>query len=340
MRTRARMRGPAAVLLVSLLVTAPLAAREARANAESAGTRAASFLSDFASPSIQAMGGAALGLASDVQGASVNAAGIANLASGQLVFAHTSFADATSQEWAAFAGRVGRSRTRWGATGLFRNEGAIDGRDASGNPIGEVSAQSVALGVQLARPFGSHVLVGGAARYVGQSLGSVNGIGLAFDAGAQVRLGKLGIGVAGQNFGGGMRWEGQQWRMPASFGAGLAYTIPSSGLALALDWVAPADYHRSLRAGAEWRWRDRFALRGGWRHELASGPTDRLSGPTFGMGVGAGLGWVDYSFVSGADGTTTHRVAFSLRSGRAGGPPAVNAKPAIGPQPDPGAPKR
>lgn len=157
-----------------------------------------------------------------------------------------------------------------GAAGTFRDEGTIPGRDANNLPTTDVSAHSVALGVQLARPFGERMLVGGAVRYVGESIGESHGNGLSFDAGAQFTSGPFGFGLAGRDFGGGMRWAGQQWRMPATFGAGVAFTHPRSGLRLALDLLAPASYFRSVRVGGEWQWHERLALRGGWRGELGA----------------------------------------------------------------------
>jgi hypothetical protein len=154
--------------------------------------------------------------------------------------------------------------------------------------------------------------MGGAAHVVSQHIGGAAGSGLAFDAGAQLRLGFLSLAVAGQNFGGGMNWDGQRWPMPSQFAAGLALEHVASGLRLALDWTAPADYYRSVHAGAEWRWRDHLALRGGWRGELGAPAEDHLGGPAFGFGAGAGALWLDYGYAVSADGAATHRVGLSF----------------------------
>jgi len=120
-----------------------------------------------------------------------------------------------------------------------------------------------------------------------------------------------------------MSWDGQRWRMPSQFATGLALEHPGSGLRIALDLTAPADYYRSVRAGAEWRWRDHLALRGGWRAELGAPPEDRLGGPAFGFGAGAGALWLDYGYVISADGAATHRVGLSLRGRPAAPAPAA-----------------
>ena len=69
MVARAWMRTVSAALLTLLLTPAA-----SHAGIESAGTRAASFLSQGASPAVLGMGGAALGLSRDINGAALNPA--------------------------------------------------------------------------------------------------------------------------------------------------------------------------------------------------------------------------------------------------------------------------
>jgi hypothetical protein len=310
-------RAAIAVLALAALALRPGAARGAE---ESAGTRAASFLVPPVAPSVLALGGGGLALGRDVQGATLDPAALGWLGSAQLAFVHADFGDQASQEWFGAATRVGGSRTRIGFTALLRDEGTLDGRDASGAPTGEVTARDMAFAVQLARPLGERLTVGGAGRVVHQQVGSSSGDGYAFDAGAQLRLGVVSLAVAGRDFGGDMRWGVTRWRMPASLNTGLAYEHAASGLRAAVDWCAPSDGYRSLRAGAEWRLHDRLALRGGYRAELGAPADDRSSGPSFGLGAGAGPWWIDYAYALGGDGVATQRVGLNLR-----GAPAANA---------------
>ena len=310
MAARAWMRtGSAALLAMGIGVAT------AHAGLESAGTRAASFLLQGTSPAVLGMGGAALGLARDVNGASLNPASLAWVGETQAVVAHAQLADQSALEWASVAGRLGATETRYGLAAHYRKDGDITGRDANNQATEDVLAQSLALAVQLAQPLGSHVTVGGAAKYVGEHVGTAHGNGLAFDAGVQMRFGVLGLGIAGQNFGGGMRWQGVQWRMPASLGLGAALDHEASGLRLALDVNLPSTYERDLRLGTEWRLHDRLALRGGWRQLLGSAAAERLNGPSFGLGLKAGTFWFDYAFVVADAGASTHRVALQLRPG-------------------------
>ncbi|MFN8586250.1 MAG: hypothetical protein U0704_00475 [Candidatus Eisenbacteria bacterium] len=339
MARRARMRATAPLalaLLLALGVTTP-----ARAGEESAGTRAAAFLVPLGSPALLAMGGSGVAGAGEfagLQAASVNAAALARTGPLQAYFTHALLGESGDQDWAAAGGRWRGTATRWAVGATFRNEGVIHGRDAFDQPTGDVNASALALGVQLARPFGERFALGAGTRFVSQGIADSRGIGLAFEAGAQARFGALRLGLSGRDFGGGMVWDDRRWRMPASLTAGLGLVHERSGLSFGLDVVLPADYWRSVRAGAEWNFRDRLALRGGYRAELGADREEPLSGPAFGLGARAGLAWVDYAMVIAGDGTSTHRFALSLRGASPAAPPAATiapAGPAFGPAAEP-----
>jgi hypothetical protein len=290
-----------------------LSASPARADVESAGTRAALFLAGEDAPGALGMAGAVVAQGRDVQGATFNPAALGWLGTTQLSVAHSQLADETNREWFALGRRLGGSRTVLGLSALVHDEGTLDGRDEQGQPTGEVHAQDLAFSLRLARPFGSHTSIGGAAHFVSQRIGTESGVGLAFDLGAQWRSGPLSFGLAGRDFGGGMRWNGQQWRMPARLAGGVGFEHAASGLGIAADLEAPADYYRILRIGTQWRWRERFMLRAGWRDEQAAPASDRLGGPSFGFGAGLGECWLDYAYTIAAEGLATHRLGLSLR---------------------------
>ena len=82
---------------------------------------------------------------------------------------------------------------------------------------------------------------------------------------------------------------------------------------------APIAYYPDVRAGVEWRYRDRVAIRTGYRAELGGEGGDALTGPTFGLGAGVAGMWLDYGFVtSGVTGESQHRIGLTLHPGRFG----------------------
>jgi len=297
----------------------------AHADGDAAGTRVASFLAIGTGPAVDARGGATFAIGSDLQSAASNPAALAGIGAGRFAFSHATLPGGDSHDWAAFGGRLGGSSLRWGVSGVLRDEGSIDARDQFNQPLGGMDARSWALAFQLARPIAPGLVAGGAVRWVGERIGDSGGDGVAFDAGLQFHSGVFSAGLAAQNFGGGMNWGGEHWRMPASFGGGIALEHPASGLRLVLDLAAPSDYFRSARAGAEWRWRDRLALRAGYRREIGAPADDRLNGPAFGLGAGVGAVWLDYGLVVPPVGDAVHRIGLDLRRLAEGAAPGVPA---------------
>lgn len=315
MRTRARMRAASRAMLA--LVALLLSPATASADAASAGTRAASFLQASGAPRWTAMGGAGLASGEDLASASWNAAALAALPEVRWSIAHAELPGGVQQSWAAVGGRH-TSGTRWGVTALHRDEGDIDGRDADNRQTQSLSAQSVALGITLARPLGERLSVGGSARYIGEHIGDVHGNGAAFGLGMKADLGLLQLALSGQEFGGGMRWQDQHWAMPATLGLGLALVHEASGITLAGDLLSPAAGLRQVRTGAEWTIAGRVALRAGWRHELGPRSEDSADAAGFGLGINAGAMWLDYAFEGAARSNGVHRIGLSLTPARLG----------------------
>lgn len=301
--------------IICLAIAASITlAGPARAGIENAGTTAANFLSVGSGASVFGMGGAAIGGGNDLNAAAWNVAALSWVGPTQVALGHSSFGDEQSQEWLGVGGRFGTSSTSWSVSGLYHGQGGFEGRDASGNPTGDFSVSSSAFGAALAQRFGDAVSVGIGAKYVREDLGTVQGGGLTFDGGVQVRAGRVSVGAAVQNVTGNMKYEGISYEFPTNYGAGVSLDVPEYGLRLALDGNAPYAYYPDLRAGVEWRWHDQFALRTGYRSEVGAEDGEPLNGPTFGMGAGVGGFWFDYGYVlSGADGGGQHQLGITVR---------------------------
>ena len=298
--------------LLSILILA-LAARPAAAGIERAGTTGANFLSLGVGAGELGMGGATLGSFFDLSGVSWNAASLGLLNETQIAFSHAPLAGAGAQDWMGYGGRMGISRTRWAITGLYQGDGAFEGRDALGNSTGSFSASSMAFGATLAQSFGPSVVLGLGGKVVTEKLADASGFGGTFDAGLLVHKGPFGFGLAAQNLGGRMKYGDLYYSMPTNLGAGVSFASPATGLRLALDVNHPSAYYHDIRAGVEWMWRDRVAIRTGYRHELGGGTaSDGLNGPTFGMGAGVRGLWFDYGYLASSNGDGQHRIALRL----------------------------
>ncbi len=300
----------------SLVLALTLAPATALAGIEQAGTTAANFLSVGSSPATLAMGGAGLARTGELGLTTWNAATLAWIGETRYTFSHASLTEQSSQEWAAAAGRMGQGPWRWAMTGLYQGDGSFDGRDALGNPTGSFNVSSMAIGGTVARSFNGLSGVGVGFKYVSENLGGVTGSGIAMDAGFTYAAGPVSLGAAAQNAFGNMSYSGAKYSMPSNYGAGVALNVPASGVTLALDANFPKAYYNDVRFGAEWRYREAIALRGGYRMELGAGDGEPLSGPTFGLGAGANGFWFDYGFIVGGGGASgQHRLGLTFRPG-------------------------
>jgi LysM repeat protein len=299
-----------------LVALALVIGTRAEAGVEKAGTTAANFLSVGSGAGILGMGGATLGAGGDLSMINWNVAALGSLNETQYVISHAGLSANSSQEWAAVGGRFRHSATRWSLSGLYQGEGAFEGRDATGVSTGTFNVSSMAFAGHLAQAFGDYVTLGFGAKFVSENLGTATGWGGTYDAGIQVRNGTFGFGLAAQNIGGRMMYGNAIYPVPTNIGAGFAYQIPASGLRFALDANFPSAYYSDVRAGVEWMYKERLALRTGYRKEMGGASDDALTGPTFGMGAGLRGMWFDYGYlVGGGAGEGQHRLGLSFHPG-------------------------
>lgn len=303
---------------VAALVMSLAGSAVARAGFENAGTTAANFLSLGSGARTLGMGGATLGLGEDVGGAAWNPAALGWVNATEGALSHAGLPNGALQEWGAVGGRIGGSPTRWAVTGLYQGEGDFDGRDATGASTGAFSVSSMALGAQLAHAIGRRATLGVGARGVRENIATASGSGFAFDAGLMLRAGMFGLGFAAQNLGGRMSYGASSYPFPTSYGLGLGFTHPTTGVRIAVDANFPRAYHRDVRAGAEWLYRGMIALRAGYRKEIGS-VGDPLDGPSFGLGASHRGMWLDYGYLLPREGSGQHRMGLRFRIGGATG---------------------
>jgi len=139
---------------------------------------------------------------------------------------------------------------------------------------------------------------------------------MSFDAGIRAEAGKVGVAIAARGLGAMMHYPGVSYALPRVYGGGVSWTDAERGLRLNADFEAPRAYYNSVRVGGEWTWRDRVAVRAGYRLALGAPSDATTSGPAFGMGAGAGNLWMDYAFVlDGGNTSGEHRVGITFRPG-------------------------
>jgi LysM repeat protein len=299
----------------ALALAAALVAGPASAGIERAGTTAANFLSIGSGAGVLGMGGAGLALEGGLATVHWNPATLARLDWSEAVLSHAALGEQSSQDWAAFGGRLRFAGVSGAVTGLYQSEGSFEGRDALNNPTGTFDVSSIALGLGVARAVGPFVTAGLAFKYASEDLGTVRGSGVALDAGLQVRSGPFGFGAAAQNAFGRMTYDGASYDFPTSYGIGASCAHAASGLRVAFDLNFPRAYYSDIRGGVEWNWNGHLALRTGYRAELGAPADEPLAGPTFGMGTGVRGIWIDYGYQVSGGGAGQHLLGVTFHPG-------------------------
>ena len=306
---RARVLASAMIVGVALGAVLP-----ARADIGNAGTTAGGFLAAPPGVGSSGMAGATLALGGDLAAATFNPASLGRIHGLELALSHSELPDGSRHEWAAAGGAMGPWPTRWALSGLYAGQGTFEGRDASNQPTTNFTASSFAVGAALAQALGRFATLGIGAKLVSENLGSVTGTGVTFDAGLVARAGPFGLGASARNVGGTLRYGGVAYSLPSDYGVGVSFEH-ASGVRLEVDGHFPLDYYNDVRAGVEYCWHERFALRAGYRRELeADAATEPLNGPSFGLGAGLRGLWLDYAYLPSLSGQTEQRIGIVLRS--------------------------
>ena len=319
--------GLRSIVPVAILAsTLALGAVSAHAAGDNAGVAAAAFLAVPPGASGPGMAGATLALDGDLTAGATNPASLGQVRGLGLACSHSQLPDGSRHEWASVAGQLGVVTTRWGLSGLYAGQGPFEGRDALNQSTGSFTASSVAIGLALAQPLGKHAALGMATRVVNENLAGTSGTGVTFDAGMTARAGVLAIGASAQNVGGSMRYGGASYEFPTNYGIGVALEHPT-GLRLEVDANFPTSYYNDVRGGVEYRWRERVALRAGYRQELSPTPSsESLNGMSFGVGAGVGGLWLDYAYLPSSMGGEDQRLGIVLHRRAQADPDAAEAK--------------
>ncbi len=191
----------------------------------------------------------------------------------------------------------------------------------------------IVVGAAYARRWTDKLLVGVGAKYVREDLGSqVGGPSMSavlYDMGSifYLGLGSIRIATALSNFGSALRPSGQ-WQSPISgevrqydgfdpplmFRYGVAFEPLESGaqrLTTSLEVNQPADNKQQVKAGLEWSWQRKLALRTGYN--FRSDELKFSGGAGFVGRVGSSKGTVDYSFTDGGFLGGIHRITLGVQ---------------------------
>jgi|GEM_PF-226991 len=185
----------------------------------------------------------------------------------------------------------------------------ITGEDNNGNPKkdGKWSAYDFALSSSFARKIKENLGLGGSLKVINGKIDDESAIAFAIDVGGLYNTPKEGlkIGVALKNLGSKMTYDNDPFGLPLSLKAGVSYRLSNIPLLILSDLTIPNDNNPYIGIGVEYKPRDIFSIRGGYK----TGPSDEGSGLTIGLGTEYGAYNFDYAYQPYGKLGDSHRVS-------------------------------
>lgn len=290
--------------------------------ASGAGTTAAPFLKVAMSPRAIAMGGAFSALADDSGAVFVNPAGLAQFEQREVGFGFTQYFQDAKMGNFSYAGTVAGKRFGLGLT--FMNVGGIEKRglsDAAGvvPELGSFSSNDLALSLAYAKKGAFPGLLdkldaGFDVKFIRSAIDTKSAFALALDAGVIYHASeRVNFSVAMANLGNKMKFDTVSDPLPFSLRAGVLYKPqPSMNFVGELNqYLVDEKFYPSV--GAEYWFRDSFALRGGYKFGYDTANLGNQVGMSLGFGLKvSGLG-VDYAYLPFGDLGDVHRFGFWMQ---------------------------
>lgn len=293
------------------LVLAVLSLALARPCWAGAGAEPFDFLFLDANARPVGMGGAYTALANDANALLYNPAGLGQVKRHEATFMHNAYMQGITQEYAAYASPQG-----WSANLNYLSFGGVKKTslsNPSGAGWGDTGLSDLALGAGYGRTLTESLALGVSVKYIRETIDDVAAQGFALDAGglyAVPALSGLTVGLAVQNLGPTVRYDGASENLPLNLRAGAAYGFKVRGRenALALDVTKERSQGALVAVGAETRVLEPLALRMGFNTRNEAG-----IGITAGFGYLFKAGSVDYAFVPMEGLGDAHRISVTLR---------------------------
>jgi hypothetical protein len=300
------------------------------------GASSGDFLSFEVGGRSAGMAGAHTGVATGVTAQFWNPAGLATLTQPQVGAMHANWLQDLSYEWLGVAKPMGIGVGSL-SVAYFHTPG-IQAVDEFDNPTGEFRVYDLAVTAGIARSLARGFSIGANAKMIRQSLGTISATAPAVDFGARATIAGAGIGVAVQNLGPGLSFDGSSYPLPREIKMGMGRSFWNDRIQLAADYNMPSHYFDDLRVGTEIRAHPNVSLRVGYRHEFGT-PEDPANGLSYGLGLHFHQLEVDYAMTPSDAFDNVHRLSFgySFGSGTEEKKPE-KPKPEVQPPPPPAQP--
>jgi hypothetical protein len=278
-----------------------------------AGTASVLLLRFGPNPRVASLSEAFTGLADDENALYYNIAGLPSLNSGVVSLNHTEWFEDIRMDNITLGHFLSRKiGIAAGFTHMWMP--GIEGRDNLGQTTGTIDVTSSVAYLGFAYKIISAFSLGFGVKYFQDKLAHYTTSGFGYDVGLMVKTALRGLsaGVSVQNFGGKIKYDSEDQKIPLTFRGGLVYKLYMPDVQLALDVVKSIDTEYRIHVGIEYVFQNRFSLRVGNTFTNSETLT-----PSFGAGFNLNQQYyIDYSFVNYADLGGIHRLGFSYHFNR------------------------
>jgi len=286
----------------------------------------AAFLKMDVGAKAAAIGGAYTALADDVTAIYWNPAGLAQLKQTELNFMHNEWFSGINYEFLAAAYPIENLTFATSLTYLYMDEIKEVLRDTERKGNGRYwetgklfTAEDMALSLAFAQALEENFFMGANFKYIHENIEHESASGAAMDLGVLFRpVNKLGFGFVIQNVGPKMKFITDEFSLPLTYRAGIAYQIMEK-ISFLLDVRKTKDEKLDFSTGIELWFGKLLALRFSGRTQ-ADDKLGKFKGLPTGMAAGCGFNLgnsltLDYAYVPYGDLGDTHRISIAMKFG-------------------------
>jgi len=242
-----------------------------------------------------AMGGAFSAVTDGAEASYWNPAGLSAISNYSVSFSHFAWYQDISIEHGAAAFAVS-DRATLAASVTYLGYGDIDGRDATGASIGNISAYDWVGGVSMGYEISPNLRLGLTGKFINLQLHETSASAFAADFGAQLRYSQVTFAAVATNVGTKISFNDQEEGLPRAARLGVAVEPFGNGLRAAIEWESRFYGNTVIRNGVEWGFHDRYFVRTGYNYETGASDRDFSDGLSFGAGLRFGAAAIDYAY--------------------------------------------
>jgi hypothetical protein len=298
-----------------VLVLSPMAAWSGNSNA---GTSGAEFLKIGPGARPAGMGEAFTGVADDIHAIYWNPAGLGTLKSAEITGMHMQYFQSIQYEFAAFAYPTQAHGTLGFAVTNLHTDNIDRRTDDTDTAIGQFGASDNAYWLSYGYALTSKLSLGANAKFVHQTLDSINSNAYAGDGGIlyDTHWHDLRLGASVQNLGSKVKFVNEADPLPLTYRLGASAPLLSHRMLVSSDLIIPRDHQVGLALGGEYKHPISHgitaSLRSGYRTDS---DVTGFSGVSAGGGLEIGRTSFDVAWVPFGDLGNAYRFSLHVKFG-------------------------